>query len=280
MEELNVNGSFGVTGANDGFGELGEADLTTTPATAATDGKSKGKRTKSTADATMLGELQESGKSVLLSSSAEELAKVSSESDTLFFKKLVVLTSQKKSAIKENNVTKSVPLIVGGMFESTKPISVPVIPLEETLTTGAKNVGSREVPANTPFILTQIEVLYLLARTEYSNCFKFKSGDNIVDGSLQLHTTALTRHKAVLPTPTYSIVGDSARSHEFPLDTKNAEGAWVLSEPENEECKRFAALLQQKPKKAARSGASTKPAGPKFTKPQISAAAVRQLLGM
>ena len=156
---------------NMNFDTINPSDLTgaTVPVATPVEGAKKGGNSEK------IAEFQKLGFAAQANMSADEQATVKSKKDTLIFKGFAVLQSKMTESIargkdNEGKVNRvKAPKVVGLVFQSTEDITVPLIDIRYNFTKAvpSSEISERTVPANTPFILTKLEAMYLLSRIEY-----------------------------------------------------------------------------------------------------------------
>lgn len=233
---------------------------------------------KKAASKEKMAQFQKLGAEVVASMSAEEQAKAKSKKDTLIFKGFAVLQSKLTDSIvrgkKEDGTPNRVPVpkSVGLVFCSTEPISVPLIDVKYDFKVVVPDDqrSERTIEAGKDFILTKLEAMMLLARTEYSGYF---TTENNGDGNMNVNTAKYGEN--AYPTPTFNLDNGGSHDLSISIDRQDENGNWVIND--DAEASRFAPFLVKKPATRAAGSGATKE---KTDKTVLVAAALRKVLGI
>ena len=226
-------------------GTQGADGAQTTGTAPVTTGKGKGKADKT--------ELVRKGAAIIEQMSDEEKQALGSKSATLRLEHLLGLESDKTS---RKTTTGSLPCAtaVGAKMFTTEDIKVPVIDIKKNKNTGitAEDITYRDVKANSEFVLSYYELMFLIIRPEYSGVCANKYAD---DGVIfEPKTPKFLTSQQKLPTPSFRFTpacGKSIKEGMVSVDVKGADGKWVIKE---EYAEKFGDLVKKS--KVNRGGSS------------------------
>jgi len=217
-------------------------------------------------------ELTKIGVSELAAMSAERRQLIGTKSNTLHLLHLLGTQSRKASRVIAGKDTVDSFTPVGAVMVSDVDIVVPVIDITKTPESGVlpEEVTNRKVKAGEKFMVSYLELMFLIIRDEYAGICSRNGNPRGVH--LVVKMPKFWKGEAKLPTPTFNgPKGDSPKESMVAIDFLNAAGKWE-AKPEYEP--KFGALLRRATPKRDAGERDTTPT------PHVVAMAVRKILNI